>query len=77
MNLLLETLLDHLRSLGRIEFHERSEHFARLMVITPDGIIAERDLYYDQLHHAHDLKALVDELREEVLHRQRLLQDVG
>ncbi|MEH3023453.1 MAG: hypothetical protein PGN19_12055 [Pseudomonas oryzihabitans] len=77
MNLLLETLLDHLRSLGRIEFHERSEHFARLMIITPDGVIAERDLYYDQLHHAHDLKALVDELREEVTHRQRLLQDVG
>jgi len=77
MNLLLETLLDHLRHLGRIEFHERSEHFARLMIITPDGVIAERDLYYEQLHHAHDLKALMDELRAEIVHRQRLLQDVG
>ncbi len=38
------------------------------MITTPDGVIAERHLYYDQLHHAHDLKAVVDELREEVVH---------
>ncbi|WP_019364186.1 hypothetical protein [Pseudomonas sp. MAG002Y] len=78
MKNLLAALVSQLACEGKVECLERDENFARVIVTTPHGIIVERDLHATQLHHAVLLKAVADEIKEEIQERTlRLYGDIS
>jgi hypothetical protein len=69
MKNLLAALVSQLACEGKVECLERNESFARVIVTTPSGIIVERDLHSSQLHHAVQLKAVANDIKEEIMER--------
>ncbi|TWI58453.1 hypothetical protein IQ22_00157 [Pseudomonas duriflava] len=74
MKRLLAALIGQLTTEGKVECLEQNEHFARVIVTTPQGIIVERDLHASQLHHAVLLKAVADDIKSEIEERTARLQ---
>ena len=78
MKNLLAALVSQLACEGKVECLERDENFARVIVSSPHGFGVERDLHATQLHHAVLLKAVADEIKEEIQERTlRLYGDIS